>query len=123
MQFSFIMQPSSIFLIYVQPRQKKLIISHKLTIGENFKLLNDINILQEEICEKQMLPNHSPTIVLLGYCPSLWNTPSDKMVNHVPFFGLCLSLRQHNHWLWDGLFNSCFFSTNESLPQPLPGLE
>jgi hypothetical protein len=80
------MQPSSIFLIYVQPRQKKLIISHKLTIGENFKLLNDINILQEEICEKQMLPNHSPTIVLLGYCPSLWNTPSDNMVNHVPFF-------------------------------------
>jgi hypothetical protein len=70
----------------VQPRQKKLIISHKLTIGENFKLLNDINILQLEICEKQMLPNHSPTIVLLGYCPSLWNTPSDKMVNHVPFF-------------------------------------
>jgi hypothetical protein len=60
------------FLIYVQPRQK-LIISHKLTIGENFKLLNDINILQEEICEKQMLPNNSPTIVLLGYCPSLWN--------------------------------------------------
>jgi hypothetical protein len=54
------MQPSSIFLIYVQPRQKKLIISHKLTIGENFKLLNDINILQEEICENapQSFPNH-----------------------------------------------------------------
>jgi hypothetical protein len=27
-----------------------------------------------------------PTIVLLGYCHSLWNTPCDKMVNHVPFF-------------------------------------
>jgi hypothetical protein len=24
------------------------------------------------------------------------------------FFGLCLSLRQHNHSLWDGLFNSFF---------------
>ncbi len=66
--------------------KKKLIISHKLTIGEIFKLLNDINIPKEEICEQQMLPNHSPTIVLLGYCHSLWNTPSDKMVNHVPFF-------------------------------------
>jgi hypothetical protein len=47
MQFSFIMQPSSIFLIYCVYNQdkKKLIISHKLTIGEIFKLLNDINIL------------------------------------------------------------------------------
>jgi hypothetical protein len=95
--------------------KKKLIISHKLTIGEIFKLLNDINIPKEEICEQQMLPNHSPTIVLLGYCHCLWNTPSDKMVNHVPFFGLCLSLRQHNHSLWDGLFNSFLFFPNESL--------
>jgi hypothetical protein len=41
----------------VQTRQKKIIISHKLTIGEIFKLLNDINIPKEEICEQQMLPN------------------------------------------------------------------
>jgi hypothetical protein len=47
MQFSFIMQLSSIFLIYCICNQdkKKLIISHKLTIGEILKLLNDINIL------------------------------------------------------------------------------
>jgi hypothetical protein len=44
------MQPSLIFLIYVQPRQKKLIISHKLTIGENFKLLNDIKITPQPLC-------------------------------------------------------------------------
>jgi hypothetical protein len=41
------MQPSSIFFIYCMYNQnkKKLIVSHKLTIGEIFKLLNNINIL------------------------------------------------------------------------------
>jgi hypothetical protein len=41
------MQPSSIFLIYCMCNQDKKhkIISHKLTIGEIFNLLHDINIL------------------------------------------------------------------------------
>ncbi len=107
-------------LLYVQPRQKKLIIHINW-------LLVKISMTSTS-SKKRFVNNKCSPIIPQPLCCLAIDIPCEthpmiKWLITFLFFGLCLSLRQHNHLLGDGLFNSIFFFQNESLPQPLPFLE